>query len=87
MELFISVAIMATVIFLSAFFLHRSETKKATTLQAMMSIYEQTCKDHCTSNREVTEQFMKASKEQTGSIVALHKKTLELLSGEKLDDV
>ncbi len=87
MDLFISVSVMVVVICLSAYFLNRSENKKEKTLNKVMQLYEQNCKEHCNTTRDVTEQFMKASKEQTGSILALHKKTLELLSGEKLNDI
>lgn len=87
MDLILPLITISIVALLSLYVVQQSEKRKVKTIQKMVSLYENNCKEHCNTNREVTEQFMKVSAEQAGSIVELHKKTLELLSGEKLDDV
>ena len=84
MELMISVSIMAFIVILSIFFMNKSEKRKVKTVQTLLSSYEKTCKEQCKTTREVTDRFMKVSAEHVGSITELHKKTLELLSGENL---
>jgi len=85
MELLISVVIMVGIVLFSVYVLHKGEQKKTKAVQTLMSSYEESCKEQCQTTREVTDRFMEVSAENLGSIRDLHKRTLEILSGEKLD--
>ena len=85
MDLIISISIMAIVVCSTLYFMNKSEKRKMKTVQNMLQTYEDNCKNQCKTTREVTDRFMKMSAEHIGSITELHKKTLEILSGEKLD--
>lgn len=85
MELIVSLLVITAIILGSFLSIHNHEKQKSSTIQRMMSVYEDNCKDHCSTTRQITEQFMKVSSEQVISIKELHKRTLEILSGEKLD--
>lgn len=85
MDLVISISIMAVVVCFSLYVMNKSEKRKIKTVQNILETYEDNCRYQCKTTREVTDRFMEVSEKQVGSIMELHKKTLELLSGEKID--